>query len=41
MSNADFLVARLIDQQVNLFHAAARIEGSTDNKALHDLRITL
>lgn len=41
MSNADFLVARLIDQQVNFLHAAERIEGGTDNEALHDLRIAL
>lgn len=40
-SFSDYLVSHLIEQEVALFSAAARLSASSDPEALHDLRIAV
>ncbi|MCY1272114.1 CHAD domain-containing protein [Pseudomonas jinjuensis] len=40
-SFSDYLVAHLIEQEVALFSAAARLRAGSDGEALHDLRIAI
>ncbi len=41
MSLVDQIVAHVLQLEVSLYHACARLETGTDGEALHDLRISL